>query len=54
MLLAYKAYEIFCVNHEFSKKYVISLIDAKNSRMYYDIYKIEKNENRKILIDELF
>lgn len=39
-----KAYEMFC----------ISIIDARNDRVYYNMSKISKNENGKIKIEEIF
>ncbi len=57
MLLAYKAYNEFIKrNNKLKEKplYVITLVDAKNNRVYYSLYKIYTNLSNKIEIEEKF
>jgi tRNA threonylcarbamoyl adenosine modification protein YeaZ len=49
-LLAFEAYIKLNVN---SEKYICSLLDAKNNRVYYAIYKIYKKD-KKIYIENLY
>lgn len=49
-LIAYNAY----ILQKLNKMYSINIIDARNDRVYYSMSKISKNENGKILIEEIF
>ena len=48
-LISYKAYKMINTKKPL---YIASLIDAKNDRVYYSIYKISTNKNDKIEIEE--
>lgn len=49
-LIAYNTYTI----EKLDKMYSINIIDARNDRVYYSMSKIDKNENGKVLIEEIF
>lgn len=49
-LIAYNAYVIEKIN----KMYSINIIDARNDRVYYNMSKVSKNENGKVIIEEIF
>lgn len=49
-LIAYCTYNL----QNLMEIYCINIIDARNDRVYYSMSKIYKNENNKIIIDEIF